>query len=637
MRKPLIIVLLATMLSALGHAQTVNICGKTAQVRYAIMQAIEADDCAAVDSVRLAGLRELDLAQTRLTALQAGDFDGLTSLQELDLAGNQLTALPDGIFDGLTSLRVLSLAANRLTALPDGAFDSLASLETLNLGYNHLVGLTRNDPLFSRLPDGSVNLDGQAKPRHLVAALPLLVSAADTMLRFVNQSDKSGVVRILAFDDAGAEGDTAEFKLGVNAGFHFNSGDLQNGNPDKGIAGGIGRPLQGDWRLGVETALDVLALAHARREDGFLTAIHDVLQRDAQGRLVVPTFNPASNTERLSKLRLINTAEDTEELIAIYGYDDTTSPSAGPVTLTLAAGESRTLSAVDLEEGADGLTGTLGDGRGKWYLLVEAGPPVVGMSLLDSASGHLSNLSTLSNAYNSVPLLLSSSDPARQGFVRIVNESAESGTLRVSAFDDAGVAADPIELPLAAHQAIHFNADDLENGNAAKGIEAGIGSPVRGHWRLQVETVLDIQTLAYMRTGDASGPLTAMHDLLQRDAQERLLAPTFNSVRNTNRVGKLRLSNTGADAASLSIEGVDDAGDTAGPVTLTLAAGESRTFSTLDLAEGADGLTGTLGAGWGKRRLFVTAGQSVVGMSLLESASGHLTNISTMGTRIKGQ
>ena len=37
------------------------------------------------------------------------------------------------------------------------------------------------------------------------------------------------------------------------------------------------------------------------------------------------------------------------------------------------------------------------------------------------------------------------------------------------------------------------------------------------------------------------------------------------------------------------------------------------------------------GDGAGKWRLFITAGQSVVGVSLLESASGHLTNLSTMG------
>ena len=70
---------------------------------------------------------------------------------------------------------------------------------------------------------------------------------------------------------------------------------------------------------------------------------------------------------------------------------------------------------------------------------------------------------------------------------------------------------------------------------------------------------------------------------------------------------------------------------------MTLPAGESRTLSAFDLENGAQGLTGTLDDGAGKWRLFITAGDSVVGVSLLESVSGHLTNISTAGVAGDGQ
>ena len=110
-----------------------------------------------------------------------------------------------------------------------------------------------------------------------------------------------------------------------------------------------------------------------------------------------------------------------------------------------------------------------------------------------------------------------------------------------------------------------------------------------------------------------------------------MTAGTFNPASNTDRVSRLRLVNTGATAESVSIAGVDDQGMNAGPVTLTLASSASRTLSALDLEEGAQALNGALGDGAGKWRLFITAGQSVVGVSLLESASGHLTNLSTMG------
>ncbi len=144
--------------------------------------------------------------------------------------------------------------------------------------------------------------------------------------------------------------------------------------------------------MDVETDLAVRVLAFVRHGDGFLTAMHDVLPRDADGRLVAHTFNPGGNMNQASSLRLVNSGANDEN-VSIEGVDDQ-GGSGGPVTLTLSTGESRTLSAVDLENGAEGLTGTLGDGAGKWRLLITAGNPVVGMSLLESASGHLTNIST---------------------------------------------------------------------------------------------------------------------------------------------------------------------------------------------------------------------------------------------------
>ena len=239
-----------------------------------------------------------------------------------------------------------------------------------------------------------------------------------------------------------------------------------------------------------------------------------------------------------------------------------------------------------------------------------------------------------------VPLMLSAADSTRQGFVRIDNESQESVSVRVFAFDDSGHAPDPIEIPLGAGQVVHFNSNDLENGNADKGIEVGVGGPVQGDWTLDIESDwdfygvrrrrVDVRVLAFVRHGD--GFLTAMHDVLPRNDEGRLVAQTFNPGSNMNQESRLRLVNIGVNDESVNIEGVDDQGNNAGPVTLTLPVGESRTLSAFDLENGAQGLTGALGDGAGKWRLFVYAGRSVVGMSLLESTNGgHLTNISTAG------
>lgn len=75
------LLLAAAMLPTLSQAH-VNICGRTPQVRDAIMrQLLAEDDCAAVDSVALGVVIELRFGNPdQITTLQAGDFDDLTNL-----------------------------------------------------------------------------------------------------------------------------------------------------------------------------------------------------------------------------------------------------------------------------------------------------------------------------------------------------------------------------------------------------------------------------------------------------------------------------------------------------------------------------------------------------------------------------
>ncbi|MYE13244.1 MAG: hypothetical protein F4X99_16650, partial [Gammaproteobacteria bacterium] len=62
------------------------------------------------------------------------------------------------------------------------------------------------------------------------------------------------------------------------------------------------------------------------------------------------------------------------------------------------------------------------------------------------------------------------SDPARQGFVRVINHSDAAGAATLTATDDAGVAYEALTLALGPRQARHFNSDDLELGNPDKGL-----------------------------------------------------------------------------------------------------------------------------------------------------------------------
>ena len=112
-----------------------GICDRTPQVRNAIVAAVsDVSTCAEVTETHLAtGVTSLFLNGQSITALQAGDFEGLTSLMELRLYDNQLSTLPADLFDDLSALTTLYLNGNQLTTLPDGLFDGLSALTTLYL------------------------------------------------------------------------------------------------------------------------------------------------------------------------------------------------------------------------------------------------------------------------------------------------------------------------------------------------------------------------------------------------------------------------------------------------------------------------------------------------------------------------
>ena len=229
--------------------------------------------------------------------------------------------------------------------------------------------------------------------------LPLFLSADDPgkrqgFVRIINRSDRNGIVDIIAIDDTGRPFGPVSLPLASMQTRHFNSGDLEGGEPTKGLSRGVGDG-SGDWRLKLSTTLDIEALAYIRTDDGFLTSIHEVAVEAGHGsmRYHVPFFNPAKNMDQQSRLRLINPGDSTASVV-VTGRDDAgDAPRGGHVSLVLDPGAAVTLTAQQLEQGGEDFIGSFGAGHGKWQLTVSANRPVDVMSLLLSPTGHLTNLS----------------------------------------------------------------------------------------------------------------------------------------------------------------------------------------------------------------------------------------------------
>ena len=227
-----------------------------------------------------------------------------------------------------------------------------------------------------------------------------------------------------------------------------------------------------------------------------------------------------------------------------------------------------------------------------------------------------------------VPVFLPGGSLFGESFARVINRSAQAGEVSIEAIDATGQRYGPVALAIGARQTAHFTATDLELGNAAKGLPAGVGYG-DGDWRLELRSALDLDVSAYLRARDVGHGLVSSMNALAPEAYAQHRVMTFDPGSDTGRAGKLRLLNPGSKVARAFIEGTDDRGETAS-VAVTVPAGGSRDFTAaaLEAGDGDGVVAGSLGDGAGTWRLETTSYDGVYVLNLLESAM-QLTNLSS--------
>ena len=124
------------------------------------------------------------------------------------------------------------------------------------------------------------------------------------LVRVVNRTDRSGSVDIETADDSDADYEPMALTLGPGAAVQFDADDLETGNSEIGL-GGIG-PGSGDWRLDLSSDLAIEVLSYVRTDnDGFLTPMQYAAPAPGY-RHRIAIFNPGSNANQVSQLRLEN-------------------------------------------------------------------------------------------------------------------------------------------------------------------------------------------------------------------------------------------------------------------------------------------------------------------------------------------
>jgi len=472
----------------------------------------------------------------------------------------------------------------------------------------------------------------------IVFANPASNQTQQSFLRVVNTSSETGLVTISGIDGNGnvAPGGDLTFTLGPGESKNMNSLDYENGNVAKGLTGALGNGA-GKWHLTVTSPLNLEVMSLIRTPDGFVTSVTNVVPLSNASVNEIYFANPASNQNQQSFLRVVNNSSATD-LVTISAIDKTgTTAPGGELTFTLGPNESKNFNSQDYENGnpAKDLTGALGDGTGKWWMSVNSMLDLNVMSLIRSPGGFVTNLSSVvpRDAQNIHHIYFANpaSNTNQQSFFRIINTTDAVGSVTISGIDDDGNPAPggDVVVELGAFEVLGVDIQALEAGTVGSG-SLGDGN---GRWQLSVSSTLSLQVMSLIRTSD--GFVTNLSKTSPMTTQSLSEVYFFNPASNPNQRSFLRIINTSAQAGSVTITGIDDAGNAApgGIVTLNINA-----FSVLEITatqlENGDvpaGLSGALGDGSGKWRLSISSLDVTIGvMNLLQTPTGFLTNLSSV-------
>ncbi len=366
-----------------------------------------------------------------------------------------------------------------------------------------------------RTPDGFLTSLNDVVPKEgsdnvVYFANPASINKQQTFLRILNRSEDTGTVTMTGVDDAGVtSGGKITFTLGPNESKQMTAQDIENGNTGKGLTGNFDDGT-GKWRITVTSTLDLKVMSLIRSSDGFLTNLSGMVD-DSGTDHVIYFANQAGHATQQTFLRIINVSDDTD-MVSISGIDDTGNIApGGDVMFDLNAGESKQMTAADLEEGNTnkGLMGMLGDGSGRWRLTVSSPLDLRVMSLVLTTDGFLTNLSRTTprdGGVNDVWIFNPASNTNQRSSLRLVNDSDSQGSVTITGIDDGGNAGDSaVTFNIMANSAMTITSVGLESGNADLGLVGALGDG-QGKWRLAIESDVDLQVQSLLET--PSGFLT---------------------------------------------------------------------------------------------------------------------------------
>ena len=395
-----------------------GVCDRTPAVRDHLR---ESRHCSAVSDTDLAEIYGLNLNGRLDGLLQAGDLSGLTGMGDMRLQDNHLAALPAAVFGGLSNLRYLFLNRNELSALPGSLFDHTKRLDWLYLHENNIAALP--DGIF----EGLANLT-QLQLRDNPGA-PFTLTL-DWLRTDATDPATPGPATIVA---SVREGTPFDMEVGISA----TNGRLSAEVVQVPAGATRSAPVSvepigaGSTRVTFDASPTVPGTKCGNDGfpcfDGIITAAGKALVLFGIPRLPVepPAAMRGADVVRIELLDLFPDAPGEDPTYTAESSDPALASAAiRDGVLTLVAGEPGREGAVAIT-----VTRTGGDGSTTTRTFSVTVRPRAASEAM-------------------VHLFPSTFDTVRQGFVRVINRSAEEGEVDIAAFEDSGRSRPPVSLAI---------------------------------------------------------------------------------------------------------------------------------------------------------------------------------------------
>ena len=359
---------------------------------------------------------------------------------------------------------------------------------------------------------------------------------------------------------------------------------------------------------------------------------------------VVPYFSVASDASRQGAARIVNRSDEAGTVV-IHGISDTGTRRASTL-VGMGAGKTRHVRPADLMKCAVAKRDAQSSSdheTGSWWLSLVTELDIEVSSYIHTGEGFTTSMHEVASAtrgpdgqtMHHVPFFSPGNDHSRESLLRLVNPGNRDVDVRISGRDDAGEAArDEVRLSLPGGTACWLDARVLESGtldgdgSGCDIISGRLGSG-KGRWRLSVAaTGGDIQVMGLLfHPGGSVSNLSASGGVGSGTHTLPLVLPIPDS--NEKPDGFARIVNHSEEAGTVEIHGIDDAGTSYGPVTLTLDGQEAVHLDSGDLVAGnaSKGLPEGFGDSDGYWRLRLVTELDVEALAYARTADGFVTSM----------